>query len=46
MLQIIEANVRHNYNYFRSKLNPDTKFLVMIKGNSYGHGGVTFAQLM
>ena len=32
MLQISEANVRHNYNYFRSKLNPDKNFLVMIKG--------------
>lgn len=36
----------HNYKYFRSKLKPSTKLLILIKANSYGHGAVDFAKLM
>lgn len=35
-----------NYRYFRSKLDPATKLLVLVKANAYGHGAVEFASLM
>ncbi len=35
-----------NYRYFRSKLEPSTKLLVLVKANAYGHGAVEFADLM
>ncbi len=35
-----------NYKYFRSKLDPSTKLLVLVKANAYGHGAVEFASLM
>ena len=35
-----------NYKYFRSKLEPSTKLLVLVKANAYGHGAVEFASLM
>ena len=35
-----------NYKYFRSKLDPATKLLVLVKANAYGHGAVEFASLM
>ena len=45
-LEISYPNCIHNYNYFRSKLNPSTKLLILIKANSYGHGAVEFAKVM
>lgn len=45
-LEISYPNCIHNYNYFRSKLQPSTKLLILIKANSYGHGGVEFAKIM
>ncbi len=45
-LEINYSNCIHNYNYFRSKLNPSTKLLILIKANSYGHGAVEFAKVM
>lgn len=45
-LEINYRNLLHNYNYFRSKLRPATKMLILIKANSYGHGAVEFATLM
>lgn len=35
-----------NYRYFRSKLDPSTRLLVLVKANAYGHGAVEFASLM
>ena len=35
-----------NYRYFRSLLEPQTKLLVLVKANAYGHGGVEFAAMM
>ena len=35
-----------NYRYFRSKLSEETKLLVLVKANAYGHGAVEFASLM
>lgn len=45
-LEINYQNLLHNYNYFRSKLRPATKMMILIKANSYGHGAVEFATLM
>ena len=35
-----------NYRYFRSKLRPSTKMLILVKANAYGHGAVEFASMM
>lgn len=35
-----------NYRYFRSKLLPSTKLLVLVKANGYGHGGVEMAAML
>lgn len=35
-----------NYRYFRSRLESDTKLLILVKANAYGHGAVEFASLM
>lgn len=35
-----------NYKYFRSRLKPATKLLVLVKANAYGHGAVEFASMM
>ncbi len=45
-LRIGKENLRRNYDYFRSKLKPETKLLVLVKANSYGHGAVEFAHAL
>ena len=35
-----------NYAYFRGLLKPETKLLVLVKANAYGHGAVEFASMM
>ena len=35
-----------NYRYFRSLLEPETRLLVLVKANAYGHGAVEFAAMM
>lgn len=37
---------RDNFRYFRSRLRPETKMLVLVKANAYGHGAVEFAAMM
>ena len=37
---------RSNYRYFRGRLRPSTKLLVLVKANAYGHGAVEFATMM
>ena len=37
---------RSNFRYFRSLLEPETKMLVLVKANAYGHGAVEFASMM
>ena len=37
---------RSNYRYFRGRLKPSTKLLVLVKANAYGHGAVEFASMM
>jgi alanine racemase len=36
----------HNINYFRSKLNPTTKLMCMVKASAYGSGSVEVALAM
>jgi len=45
-LEINLTNCLENYKYFRSKLRPETKLLVLVKANAYGHGAVEFATMM
>lgn len=45
-LEINLPNCLDNYRYFRSILRPDTKLLVLVKANAYGHGAVEFASMM
>jgi len=45
----LELNLKaatENFRYFRSLLAPQTKLLVLVKANAYGHGGVEFAAMM
>lgn len=45
-LEINLPNCIYNYRYFRSKLKPSTKMLILVKANAYGHGAVEFASMM
>ncbi|MCM1178368.1 MAG: alanine racemase [Clostridium sp.] len=45
-LEIKLPNCLENYRYFRGKLEPDTKMLVLVKANAYGHGAVEFASML
>ena len=45
-LELNLPNCLDNYRYFRSKLKPSTKLLVLVKANAYGHGSVEFALMM
>ncbi len=44
-LELSKSATIHNFNYFKSLLKESTKILVLVKSNSYGHGGVEFARL-
>ena len=44
-LELSKSATVHNFKYFKSLLKPSTKILVLVKSNSYGHGGVEFARL-
>jgi len=35
-----------NYKYFRGLLKEQTKMLILVKANAYGHGAVEFASMM
>jgi len=46
---VLEINlnaISHNLNYFKSKLNPKTKLMVMVKAFGYGNGGYEIAKLL
>jgi alanine racemase len=46
---VLEINlnaISHNLNYFKSKLQPKTKLMVMVKAFSYGNGGFEIARLL
>jgi len=46
---VLEINLNaltHNLNFYRSKLQPGTKLMVMVKAFGYGNGGVELAKLL
>jgi alanine racemase len=46
---VLEINlnaISHNLNFFKSKLNPETKLMVMVKAFSYGNGGFEISKLL
>lgn len=46
---VLEINlnaISHNYNFFKSKLAPNTKMMVMVKAFGYGNGGFEIAKLL
>lgn len=46
---VLEINlnaISHNLNFFKSKLAPKTKLMVMVKAFSYGNGGFEIARLL
>ena len=45
-LELSLAAAKRNYRYFRSLLEQETKMLVLVKANAYGHGAVEFAGMM
>lgn len=45
-LELNLPNCLSNYRYFRGRLEPETKLLVLVKANAYGHGAVEFASMM
>ncbi len=46
VLQIDRAAIKHNLKYFRSKLKPDTRLLVVIKAFAYGSDPVAVARIL
>jgi alanine racemase len=46
---VMEINLNavvHNLNYFRSRLNPSTKIMAMVKASSYGSGSYEIANVL
>lgn len=46
---VLEINlnaISHNLNFFRSKLRPETRMMVMVKAFGYGNGGFEIARLL
>jgi Alr-MurF fusion protein len=46
VLEIDMSAMVHNLNYFKSKLNPSTKMMAMVKAFSYGSGNAEIARLL
>lgn len=45
-LEVDLKAVTHNYNYFRSRLSPDTGIICMLKADGYGAGSYQLARTM
>lgn len=45
-LELSLPGCRNNFRYFRSRLRPSTRLLVLVKANAYGHGAVEFASML
>ncbi|WP_428225257.1 bifunctional UDP-N-acetylmuramoyl-tripeptide:D-alanyl-D-alanine ligase/alanine racemase [Flavobacterium sp.] len=46
---VLEINlnaISHNYNYYKSKVNPKTKIMAMVKAFGYGSGSFEIAKLL
>ena len=46
VLEIDGSALEHNLNYFKQKLNPETKILAVVKAFGYGSDGVQVAQFL
>lgn len=46
VLQVNLDAVSHNYNFFRSRLRPDTKIVCMVKASGYGAGSDEIAKTL
>jgi alanine racemase len=46
VLEINLNSISHNLNFFKSKLKPATKMMVMVKAFGYGNGGFEIAKLL
>ena len=46
VLEINLNSISHNLNFYKSKLNPTTKLMVMVKAFGYGNGGFEIAKLL
>ncbi|MEO9849908.1 MAG: bifunctional UDP-N-acetylmuramoyl-tripeptide:D-alanyl-D-alanine ligase/alanine racemase [Reichenbachiella sp.] len=46
VLEVNLENLIHNLNFFRSKLQPETKIMVMVKALAYGGGNFEIANLL
>ncbi len=45
-LEVNLDSMRHNLNYFRSKMGADCRLMAMVKAHSYGMGGYEIAQML
>lgn len=45
-LELSLPNCLHNYNHYRSLIEPSTKLLVLVKANAYGAGAVEFSRVL
>lgn len=45
-LELSLPNCLNNFRYFRSRLEPTTKLLVLVKANAYGHGSVEMSAML
>ncbi len=46
ILEIDTQALEHNLTYFKSKLNPETKILAVVKAFGYGSDGVLVGQFL
>jgi alanine racemase len=46
VLEINLNSISHNLSFFKSKLKPSTKMMVMVKAFGYGNGGFEIAKLL
>jgi alanine racemase len=46
VLEINLNSISHNFNFFKSKVKPTTKMMVMVKAFGYGNGGFEIAKLL
>lgn len=46
ILEINLDSISHNLNFFKSKVKPETKIMVMVKAFGYGNGGLEIAKLL
>ena len=46
MLEVDLDSVVHNFNFYKSQLNPNVKLVCMVKANGYGAGAVEIAKTL